>query len=374
MNNGGFAFYVHWPFCQSKCPYCDFNSHVSKTIDHEKWCAAYLEEIEKLKDYRTGEELTSIYFGGGTPSTAEPATIAAIIERIGKYWQIDNAEITLEANPTSVEADKFQAFSHGGVNRISMGFQAFNNADLKRLGRLHSVEESLQALDIANKYFDRTNFDLIYARQDQSLDAWQKELNEALKYAPDHLSLYQLTVEDGTAFADLYKHGKLRGLPTDDLAADIYDWTSEAMQARGYDHYEVSNFARAGEQSRHNLVYWRYGDYLGIGPGAHGRIWQDGQRIATTQTRNPNGWLLSKRNEPSTTLENYEVIEEYLMMSLRITEGASFDRLTALGYDLPHQKLADLSKSNHIWVSNSHFGATPQGRLVLNAILRELLI
>ncbi len=365
---------MHWPFCQSKCPYCDFNSHVAKTIDHSAWQTAYLEEIDKLKHYRTGDKLTSIYFGGGTPSTADPKTISAIINRIGKYWDLEEAEITLEANPASVDADKFQAFAHAGVNRISMGFQAFNNADLKRLGRLHTVEESLQALDIAQKYFERTNFDLIYARQDQTLKDWQNELNEALKYAPDHLSLYQLTVEDGTAFANLYKHGKLRGLPTDDLAADIYDWTSAAMQARGYDHYEVSNFARAGEQSRHNLVYWRYGDYLGIGPGAHGRIWENGKRIATAQTRNPNGWLLTERNEPSTVLESFEVIEEYLMMSLRLNEGTSFDRLTDFGFDIPNEKLAELSISKHLWVSNSHFGATAQGRLVLNAILRELLI
>lgn len=374
MDNGGFAFYVHWPFCQSKCPYCDFNSHVSKTIDHEAWKTAYIEEIDKLKDYRTGQKLTSIYFGGGTPSTAQPSTIASIIDRIGQYWNIEDAEITLEANPTSVEADKFQAFAHGGVNRVSMGFQAFNDHDLKRLGRLHTVEESLRALDIANKYFDRINFDLIYARQDQTLEQWQDELNEALKYAPDHLSLYQLTVEDGTAFADLYNHGKLRGLPTDDLAADIYDWTSEAMQARGYHHYEVSNFARPGEQSLHNLVYWRYGDYLGIGPGAHGRVWENGKRIATAQTRNPNGWLLASRNDTPSILENHEVVEEYLMMSLRITEGASFERLTNFGFDIPNQKLAELSNSNHLWISNSHFGTTPQGRLVLNAILRDLLI
>ena len=347
---------------------------MAKTIDHDAWCTAYLLEIDKLQDYRKGEKLTSIYFGGGTPSTAAPSTIAAIIERIGKYWSLDGAEITLEANPTSVEAEKFKAFAHAGVNRISMGFQAFNDTDLKRLGRLHSVEESLKALDIAQKYFDRTNFDLIYARQDQTMDAWQIELIEALKYAPDHLSLYQLTVEDGTAFADLYKHGKLRGLPSDDLAADIYDWTSETMQARGYNHYEVSNFARAGEESRHNLVYWRYGDYLGIGPGAHGRMWQDRKRIATAQTRNPNQWLLNKPEDEISELEPHEILEEYLMMSLRITEGASFDRLEKFGYEMPHKKMAELSKSNHLWMSNSHFGTTPEGRLLLNAILRELLI
>ena len=367
MADAGFAIYVHWPFCQSKCPYCDFNSHVAKTIDHAAWARAYVEEIQKLRDYRSGEVLTSVYFGGGTPSTAEVSTIDAILQAIHVNWSLQDAEITMEANPTSVEAAKFKALATIGVNRISLGFQAFNDRDLKRLGRLHSTDESLKALEIAKTYFRRTNFDLIYARQDQGLEDWQNELCHALEFAPDHLSLYQLAVEQGTAFGDLYNKGKLKGLPSDDLAAEMYEWTSEEMGRMGYAHYEVSNFAKPGEESRHNLVYWRGGEYIGIGPGAHGRITIDGQRYASVQTPNPNQWLLSNREAEMAPLSPADVQDEYVMMALRLSEGAELARL-------PEMDTRDLEDQGLMWRTNARIGATRKGRLLLNALLRELLI
>ena len=270
---GGFGLYLHWPFCQSKCPYCDFNSHVASEVDQGRWLRAYLAEIDRSLAETRGRLLQSVFFGGGTPSLMAPATVAAILERIRRSWTVANDwEVTLEANPGSVEAGKFLGFRDAGVNRLSMGLQALNDADLKRLGRLHSVAEAERALDIARQHFERVSFDLIYARQDQTPEAWRAELGRALAMTADHLSLYQLTIEDGTAFGDRHARGKLRGLPDEDRSVALYDITQELCDAAGLPAYEVSNHAGSDAQSRHNLIYWRGGDYVGIGPGAHGRL------------------------------------------------------------------------------------------------------
>ncbi|MEO1140373.1 MAG: radical SAM family heme chaperone HemW, partial [Pseudomonadota bacterium] len=289
---GGFGFYVHWPFCESKCPYCDFNSHVRAEIDQSRWLAAYMTEIDRYANLVPGRVLNSVFFGGGTPSLMDPHIVATILNKIRSSWRtVNDLEITLEANPGSVEAGRFADFAQAGVNRVSMGVQALNDKDLKNLGRLHSVSDAVQAFDIAKKNFARVSFDLIYARQRQSLDAWCTELKEALEMAVDHLSLYQLTIEPGTAFGDRHAQGGLKGLPDDDLSADMYHATQEICDAAGYTAYEVSNHAKPGAESKHNLVYWRYGDYVGIGPGAHGRITLDGKRHATDTWANPERWL-----------------------------------------------------------------------------------
>ncbi len=379
--HGGFGLYLHWPFCQSKCPYCDFNSHVAANIDQSRWQRAYLSEIDRVGALTKGRVLNSVFFGGGTPSLMEPALVAAILDRVGQTWSLANdIEITLEANPGSVEAGRFQGYRSAGVNRLSMGFQALNDADLRRLGRLHSVADGWKALDIARQSFDRVSFDLIYARQDQTLHQWQAELTEALSMAADHLSLYQLTVEEGTAFGDRLARGGLRGLPGEDLAADFYDLTQELCEAAGYPAYEVSNHARMGAESRHNLIYWRAGDYAGIGPGAHGRLTLDGVRWATDTPKPPGEWL--QKVEQSGTGEGArEALSrpdrgaEYLMMGLRLREGVAMDRYCAMtGADIDPAKIKYLRDINMIEFSNGHLMASAQGRMVLNQVIKSLVM
>ncbi len=378
---GGFGIYVHWPFCLSKCPYCDFNSHVRESVDHGPWKAALLSELRHAAKLTPNRSVQSIFFGGGTPSLMAPDTVAAIIDEVAKLWHMGNdVEVTLEANPTSVEAEKFRAFNAGGVNRLSMGIQALNDTDLRRLGRLHSTQEALQAIDIAWKYFNNVSFDLIYARQDQSLVAWQSELSRALDLAVDHLSLYQLTIENGTRFGQLYSRGKLAGLPNDDLAADMYLATNEICEKAGLPAYEVSNYARDDARSKHNLIYWRYGDYVGIGPGAHGRITVDGQKRATVAHAHPETWL-DKVHKDGFAFETAEVIsnttqgEEYLMMSLRLSEGTDLDRFATLsGYRLNSGKIQNLAREGLLTLQNNRLIASPSGRMVLNAILKDLLV
>ncbi len=376
---GGFGLYIHWPFCQAKCPYCDFNSHVAREIDQSRWLRAYLSEIDRYGEMLPGRVLNSVFFGGGTPSLMNPDVVAAILDRVRRTWPTANdLEVTLEANPGSVEAGKFRAFAEGGVSRISMGVQALNDRDLRRLGRIHSVAEAQQAFDIARKTFVRVSFDLIYARQDQTLDEWRSELNEALGMAIDHLSLYQLTIEEGTAFGDRYAAGRLRGLPEDDLAADMYQATQDICDAAGLGAYEVSNHARSGSESRHNMIYWRYGDYVGIGPGAHGRITRDGQRFATEAFSSPERWLTSveegnaeKRANP---LSGPDQATEYLLMGLRISDGIDPARYAALsGAPLNAGAVAHLEEIGMIKQQGARLCATQQGRAVLNAVIRDLL-
>ncbi len=377
--NGGFGLYVHWPFCEAKCPYCDFNSHVSKNIDQKQWLNSYLNELKRAASETQGRVLNTIFFGGGTPSLMAPDTISAIIEEARALWRPANdMEITLEANPGSVEAGRFATYRDAGVNRISMGVQALNDDDLRRLGRIHTVAEARAAFDIARSCFDRVSFDLIYARQHQTLDAWRAELAEALSMAIDHLSLYQLTIEEGTAFGDRYAVGKLRGLPEDDSAADMYLATQEICEAHGLPAYEVSNHARSGAESQHNLIYWRYGDYVGIGPGAHGRITLDGHKFATETFLSPTKWLAAVENGSGDSnrfeLTQREQAFEYLMMCLRITEGLNIDRYKQLsGEDLPQEKLDTLADLGMLTLEDDQLRATSQGRAVLNAVIRELL-
>ena len=377
--HGGFGLYLHWPYCESKCPYCDFNSHVASHIDQKQWQQAYLSEIDRLGQQTQGRILNSVFFGGGTPSLMEPELVAAIIERIRATWPMSNdPEITLEANPGSVEAGRFRGFQQAGVTRISMGMQAMNDEDLRRLGRKHSAEEARKAFEIARNCFDRVSFDLIYARQDQTLTAWRDELGKALELAIDHLSLYQLTIEDGTAFADRFAKGGLRGLPSEDLSAEMYELTQELCDKAGLPAYEVSNHAKHGCESRHNLIYWRGGDYIGIGPGAHGRMTLEGTRWATEAPKSPALWLAMVQSGempelPRSALTAEEHSLEYLLMSLRLSEGLDLERYQSIsGVALNALKIRGLSDIGMVEMVGGRLRATPNGRMVLNAVLRDL--
>lgn len=378
--HGGFGLYLHWPFCAAKCPYCDFNSHVAAEIDQARWQRAYLAEIDRLGAETQDRVLNSVFFGGGTPSLMDPDLVAAILERVRRTWrQANDIEITLEANPTSIESGRFRAYSEGGANRVSMGMQALNDADLTRLGRMHSAAEGRAAFDIARSHFDRVSFDLIYARQDQDLTAWEAELREALAMAVDHFSLYQLTIEEGTAFGRRAAAGKLTGLPDEELAADMYLRTQEICEAAGLPAYEVSNHAREGAESRHNLIYWRYGDYAGIGPGAHGRLTLGGTRQATVTPKAPALWLQSVEQRgsgelPREALPLEDQAVEFLLFGLRLSEGIDPARYRALSStDLPAEKLADLGELGLVETLDGRIRATREGRAVLNGVIRELM-
>jgi oxygen-independent coproporphyrinogen-3 oxidase len=377
--NGGFGIYIHWPFCEAKCPYCDFNSHVSRSIDQAAWKAAYLLELKRYAAETEGRIVTSVFFGGGTPSLMDPDTVGAVIAEIKTLWPTANdLEITLEANPGSVEAGRFEAYRGGGVTRISMGIQALNDADLKRLGRIHTTAEALKAFEIARNTFDRISFDLMYARQDQTLRQWEAELDQALMLSIDHLSLYQLTIEDGTAFGDRYALGKLRGLPDEDLSADMFDLTQDLCGAAGMPAYEVSNHARDGAQSRHNLIYWRYGDYLGIGPGAHGRLTVSGRRHATVCYSNPKRWLDAVDSNAAEKLRDQldrsDEGTEFLLMGLRLRDGIDLNRYRSLAQKpINIEKLSHLTEIGMIDVTESQLTVTNQGFKVLNSVIGALL-
>lgn len=379
--NGGFGIYIHWPFCAAKCPYCDFNSHVRKSVDQSRWLSAIRLELKNNAIRTKGRTVNTIFFGGGTPSLMEPETVAGIIKEIAKLWVLAlDIEISLEANPTSVEAQKFSDFRKAGINRISMGIQSLRNDDLKALGRMHSVNEARKAFDIAKDNFERVSFDLIYARQGQSKFDWEIELKEASSMAVDHLSLYQLTIEDGTRFGDLYERGSLKGMPNDSLAADMYDITQEVTLQNDMPAYEISNHAIEGAESRHNLIYWRYGDYIGVGPGAHGRISENGNKIATTTIENPENWLRGVELNGTSTIDD-EVINhidqasEYLMMSLRLIEGVDMERYKKISGIALDNKLIDKNIENGlIKVINNNLIATQPGRIILNTLIKDLLI
>jgi oxygen-independent coproporphyrinogen-3 oxidase len=376
--SGGFGLYVHWPFCQAKCPYCDFNSHVAAAVDQGRWQRAYLAEIDRIGAEVPGRILDTIFFGGGTPSLMKPEVVAAIIERARATWPTANElEVTLEANPTSVEAGRFCGYRQAGVNRVSIGVQAFNDVDLQRLGRMHSVAEAMGAIDLARDVFERVSFDLIYARQDQSLADWRAELGRALLVAGDHLSMYQLTIEDGTAFGARLARGGLAGLPGEDLAADMFEVTQEMTAAAGLPAYEVSNHAVEGSESRHNLIYWRCGDYAGIGPGAHGRLTRGGERVATETYLAPGKWLervegTGSGEAPRVILSGAAQAGEYLMMGLRLSEGVNLDRFCRLnGANL--SGVEELAALGLIEIGAGRLRATSRGRLVLNQVIGALL-
>ena len=376
-----FGIYVHWPFCAAKCPYCDFNSHVRTSIDEGGWVDA----IERELDWTAAAQgvdrpiVETIFFGGGTPSLMQGASVARILDRIAQRWRLANdVEITLEANPASADAARFADYRAAGVNRLSLGMQALNDPDLKFLGRLHNAAEAREALDLAMKNFDRVSLDLIYARPNQSDAQWREELKQALSFGTDHLSLYQLTIEPETPFALLHRNGKLR-IPDDDLAAGLYETTQELTEAAGLPAYEISNHARPGSESRHNLIYWRYGDYAGVGPGAHGRLWLDGKRVATATERLPERWRERVAKGENvfadfTAIDDAEAAREHLLMNLRLAEGidlAAYERRWRTR-PLP-EKIAPLVEQGFLRQDGGHLIATPQGRLVLNAVIAALL-
>ena len=375
-----FGVYIHWPFCAAKCPYCDFNSHVRHGgWDEAQFLAAYLAELRQTRAKIGARATTSIFFGGGTPSLMQPTTVAALIGEVDRLWPImSGAEITIEANPGSVEADRFAAYRAAGVNRVSIGVQALNDPDLRALGRIHSVAEARRAIDTGLATFDRVSFDLIYARPKQTEAQWRSELAEALAIGPSHLSLYQLTIEPLTAYEQLYKSGKLK-IPDDDLAHALYAATQELTAASGLPVYEISNHARAGQESQHNLLYWRYGEYAGIGPGAHGRLIVDGARFATSTERSPEQWVARVSEHGHGRIEDdpldaTQCANEALLMGLRLTEGLPFARLIDLNGTTPSPRVIDhLTGLGLIECPEpTSIRATAAGRMVLNEVVRQL--
>ncbi len=416
-SNAGFGVYIHWPFCAQKCPYCDFNSHVRfGGWDEARFLAAYERELEHVASLTGEQTVGSIFFGGGTPSLMKPETTAAIIAAIGRHWTLSpDIEVTLEANPGSVEAARFRGYRDAGVNRVSIGVQSLRDEELKKLGRIHTSAEAIAAIEVARQTFDRFSFDLIYARPGSTSGAWRQELREALALAGAHLSLYQLTIEPDTPYAALHAAGRLV-VPDPDAALELYRVTQDMTGEHGLTAYEISNHAQSGEESRHNLIYWRYGTYAGIGPGAHGRIVTGGRRHATVAERNPEGWCARVERDghgliEMTALSDAEQADEMLLMGLRLAEGVDLGRLADIGGARPSDsvitKLSQLGLVEMIggevqhsvnWRANElepiglclgpglapqagvsvtkaappKLRATPRGRFVLNAVVAEL--
>jgi len=376
------AVYIHWPFCHSKCPYCDFNSHVRDGVDTARWTRALLADLDHQAALLPGREVGSVFFGGGTPSLMPPATVAALLDRLCRHWRVaSDVEITLEANPNSAEAARFRAFAASGVNRLSLGVQALDEAALRFLGRAHDRAEAIAAIELARDNFTRFSFDLIYARPGQSPAEWRRELDEALDLAGEHLSLYQLTIEPGTSFATLARRGAL--VPADeDTAAAMFETTQERLAAHGLPAYEISNHARPGAECRHNLAYWRSRDYAGIGPGAHGRLTLGGVRRATRQHRLPERWLAAVEAtgtglEETIAISRDIAVEEMLMMGLRLVEGvarAEVERLAEARLEtLLGAGLARLIEGGFVTLDEQRLAATDAGRQRLNAVLAHLL-
>lgn len=376
------AVYIHWPFCRSKCPYCDFNSHVRESVDAARWTRALLTDLARQAELVPEREVGSVFFGGGTPSLMPPETVAAVLEGVGsRRVMMPNVEITLEANPNSAEADRFRALAAAGVNRLSLGVQALDPAALRFLGRRHDRAEAIAAIELARATFSRFSFDLIYARPGQTVPAWRNELDEALTLAGEHLSLYQLTIEPGTAFATLARCGELE-LPEEEIAVALFEMTQERLAARGLPAYEISNHARPGAECRHNLAYWRYQDYVGIGPGAHGRLTGAGGKIATRQHRLPEKWLAAVEAtgtgiEETATIDREIAVEEMLMMGLRLVEGVPRARLERVAGQsaetLFGRKLARLVEGGFLTLDQLRLAATAAGRQRLNSVLGALL-
>jgi oxygen-independent coproporphyrinogen-3 oxidase len=375
------AIYIHWPFCRSKCPYCDFNSHVREGIDEAAWTRALLADLDRQAALAAGHQIVSIFFGGGTPSLMPPETAAALIERVKRHWRVaNNLEITLEANPNSAEAGRFAGFAAAGVNRLSLGVQSLEPAALKFLGRGHDRMEAVAAITMSQKLFPRTSFDLIYARPGQSPSAWSHELDEALAFAGEHLSLYQLTIEPGTAFYTRAVKGDLT-IPDDDAAAALFEMTQARLAAHGLPAYEISNHARPGAESRHNLAYWRYEDYLGIGPGAHGRLTRGGVKYAIRQRRLPESWLAAvaktgDATEETTPIGRESAVEEMVMMGLRLAQGIPRAKLETVAecdiealFGISLRRLID---GGFIALDRERLRATAAGRQRLNAVLGAL--
>ena len=375
----GLALYIHWPFCVSKCPYCDFNSHVRESIDQDLWREALLKDLAHEASAIPNGELTSIFFGGGTPSLMPPATVAALIEAAEGHWRFDpEIEITLEANPSSVEASRFADLAAAGINRVSLGLQSLDDEALHFLGRAHDSTEGLMALGTAQSAFDRVSFDLIYALPGQRLDDWERALAEALSFGTDHLSLYQLTIEPGTRFAAMAARGELEPLDPDE-AANFYEATEAMTGAAGLPAYEISNHARAGKESRHNLTYWRYRPYSGVGPGAHGR--RTGQ--AMQRHRKPENWLSALTRNGHGIVEQADILPpdrgiEALVMGLRLSEGVDLERIARLADTVPAKlvdmrAVATLEQKGLLQLRGNRLRIEPKGRLLLDRILAEIV-
>jgi oxygen-independent coproporphyrinogen-3 oxidase len=376
------AIYIHWPFCASKCPYCDFNSHVRDRVDTARWTRALLADLDHHVPLVPEREVSSVFFGGGTPSLMPPQTVADLLDQVRSQWPVTpNLEVTLEANPNSAEAARFRAFAAAGVNRLSLGVQALDPAALGFLGRAHNRDEAIAAIELARANFPRFSFDLIYARPGQSLVAWRHELDQALMLAGEHVSLYQLTIEPGTAFATRERLGEL-AMPADEDAAALFETTQDRLAAHGLPAYEISNHARPGAECRHNLAYWRYQDYVGIGPGAHGRLTMGDVKYATRQRRTPEAWLAAVEKvgtgiEEMSAIDSDRAVEEMLMMGLRLSEGVARTRLEhAAGRDveaLIGENLAPLVEGGFLTLDGDRLAATAAGRQRLNAVLAALL-
>lgn len=383
MQDGQFGIYIHWPFCAAKCPYCDFNSHVADTIDHAAWRTSYESEIAYYAGLTKGRTVTSVFFGGGTPSLMQPATAQVVIDSIAKHWSLSSdCEITLEANPTSVEIDKFRAFRSAGVNRVSIGVQSLKENDLSFLGRKHDAVQARRAIEDAAKIFDRYSFDLIYALPNQTAQEWEEELRQAIALASDHLSVYQLTIEKGTPFYIQHERGDFK-IPEEQLAADLYEVTQSVLEDAGMPAYEVSNHARTGQESRHNMTYWRYTDYVGIGPGAHGRLTLDGHKQATRGHRAPDIWLErvaqdGQGGHPFESLPHKDRFIECLMMGMRLVEGVPVSRLEVEGGKpfnqlLSTDKIKALQGEGLLQFDGSVLNPTKEGLQRLNGMLSYLL-
>lgn len=376
----GFGIYLHWPFCAAKCPYCDFNSHVRhQKVDQPRFIEAFKREIEHSRQTTGPREVTSIFIGGGTPSLMDPETVDEILQAVKDAWTVpDHIEITMEANPSSVEASRFKGYRQAGVNRVSMGVQALNDKDLKFLGRLHNVAEAKKAISLARDIFPRMSFDLIYARPHQTPEDWADELREAIDLAADHLSLYQLTIEEGTPFFTLHEAGKIPMLE-DSLQAELYEVTQKVCTENGMPAYEVSNHAQPGAESQHNLNYWRYGDYVGVGPGAHGRISTGGKKFATVTEKHPETWLdLVESNGHGITeieqLSSQDQADEMLLMGLRLREGIDVSRWSSLS-----DREFDADRENNLIqygmierINNNRIRCTPSGMMVLDSVVADL--
>ncbi len=371
--NSGFGVYVHWPFCQAKCPYCDFNSHVAASVDRPRWQESFLKEISRIREQTGPRDLGSIFFGGGTPSLMSAETVARVIEAAKAAWRpAANMEITLEANPTSVEAARLRTYAQAGVNRLSLGVQSLRDSGLKTLGRLHTSAEALSAYDTARSAFPHVSIDLIYARQNQTAAEWEKELSEALELAAGHLSLYQLTIEPGTAFGERRAAGRLRGLPDEDRSLEMFNVTQDMTEAAGVPAYEVSSHARTGSESRHNLLYWRSGSWAGIGPGAHGRLTIDGLRVATECHAQPALWLDAVETAGSgysrrEVVPEEDVRLEAIMAGLRLADGVAACLLEEC------KNVNYLLDSGYLECISGSVRTTRKGRPLLDAILREIL-
>ncbi len=375
-----FGIYVHWPYCAAKCPYCDFNSHVRASIDESKWTQAIIRELEWVRaaQDRLVPEVKTVFFGGGTPSLMPAKAVESVVDTIAHLWSVaSDTEITLEANPASADAARFRDYRTAGINRVSLGVQAFNDADLKFLGRLHNVGEAKSALKMAMRNFERVSLDLIYARPRQTARAWRAELDEALAFGTEHLSLYQLTIEAGTPFAVLAQEGTL-SIPDEDSAAALFEVTQEMTQAAGRPSYEISNHAAPGRECRHNLICWRYGDYAGVGPGAHGRLSLGDQRFATIAERLPERWQEKVARHghgysETSALTNTAAAREHLLMNIRLREGIDLHAYEKRwGIPIERTRIADLAASRLVSFDGTRLAATARGRLVLNSVIAAL--